>query len=354
MRFRLPQGPRRAGVRIALQLGALALGVHLLLPQLAGLSATGRQIAKATWYLPIELLVLETASLVAYAGLVGAFLTAAGRPAPRGLLLRIITVGYSLGRALPGGAAAALAVTIRGLRRVGVDGVTAASVMASSGLLSSAVLAALMVPASVLAGTTGRPGALVVSAAVVALVVLVAAALVPVVVRRPHALADRVDALLAPVLRGPLRTRVNRQSVHAAVVRAGVGIGAVARDRRTLGRCTGWALANWLLDIAVLAILAETVGEGTPVRGLLLAYVVAQLASSIPLTPGGVGFVETAMIGVLVTAGAPAAAATATVLGWRLVSHWLPIIAGLVLLPSVRGPEPAEELSPDESSPAPA
>ena len=43
------------------------------------------------------------------------------------------------------------------------------------------------------------------------------------------------------------------------------------------------------------------------------------------------------MIGALVTAGAPAAAATATVLGWRLVSHWLPIVVGLALLPTVTG-----------------
>lgn len=70
---------------------------------------------------------------------------------------------------------------------------------------------------------------------------------------------------------------------------------------------------------------------------MLLACVVAQLAAAIPLTPGGVGVVETAMIGVLVASGAPAAAATATVLGWRLVSHWLPIVVGLALLPSLRG-----------------
>ena len=46
------------------------------------------------------------------------------------------------------------------------------------------------------------------------------------------------------------------------------------------------------------------------------------------------------MIGSLVAAGAPVAAATTTVLGWRLVSHWLPILIGLALLPTARGHHP--------------
>lgn len=98
----------------------------------------------------------------------------------------------------------------------------------------------------------------------------------------------------------------------------------------------GWAAANWLLDVAVLVVLAVTVGQGVPLSAILISYVVAQLAAAVPLTPGGVGIVETAMVGVLVASGAPGAAATATVLGWRLISHWLPIPVGLALLPTLR------------------
>ncbi|WP_460434695.1 flippase-like domain-containing protein, partial [Angustibacter speluncae] len=99
----------------------------------------------------------------------------------------------------------------------------------------------------------------------------------------------------------------------------------------------GWALANWLLDAAVLLVLALTIGHGTPASALLLAYAVGMLVASLPLTPGGVGLVEPVMIGLLVGAGAPAAAATVTVLGWRLVGHWLPIGVGLLLLPGLGG-----------------
>jgi hypothetical protein len=49
------------------QLGVLALGVHLLLPQVAGLERTAERLARTTWWLPVLLLALEAASLVAYA-----------------------------------------------------------------------------------------------------------------------------------------------------------------------------------------------------------------------------------------------------------------------------------------------
>jgi uncharacterized protein (TIRG00374 family) len=59
------------------------------------------------------------------------------------------------------------------------------------------------------------------------------------------------------------------------------------------------------------------------------------LVMALPLTPGGVGVVEATMIGVLVATGSPGGAATAAVLGWRLVSHWLPILVGLAILPTL-------------------
>jgi uncharacterized membrane protein YbhN (UPF0104 family) len=41
------------------------------------------------------------------------------------------------------------------------------------------------------------------------------------------------------------------------------------------------------------------------------------------------------MTGMLIAAGAPAGEATAAVLGWRLVSHWLPIVVGLLFFPTL-------------------
>ncbi len=49
----------RRVLRIGFVLGSLFLGVHLLLPLAGGLEATAEALARATWWLPWVLLVLE-------------------------------------------------------------------------------------------------------------------------------------------------------------------------------------------------------------------------------------------------------------------------------------------------------
>jgi uncharacterized protein (TIRG00374 family) len=336
----VPRRGRRRLLRLGFEIVALAVGIHLLLTQLAGLERTAEQLARATWWLLLTVVVLEAASLLAYGELILTGFRRAGAPVSRGLVQRAVLVGTSLGRTLPAGNAAAFAVVVAAFRGAGVEGVVAGTVMATSGLLSSAVLAALLPVGVILTLTTGRLTGIALSAVVAAGLVLIAATLAPVAVRRPRALADRVERVLVPLTRGPLRHRLHPDAVATLVERGATGVRALARDRRALRVASGWAALNWLLDIAVVVVLATTIGAGTPPASILLAYLIAQLAASLPLTPGGVGIVETAMIGSLVAAGAPVAAATTTVLGWQLVSHWLPILVGLALLPTVSSHHP--------------
>ena len=62
---------------------------------------------------------------------------------------------------------------------------------------------------------------------------------------------------------------------------------------------------------------------------VLLAYVAASVLAMIPITPGGVGFVEAGLAVTLVWAGVPAGNATVATLAYRLVSYWLPLVAGV-------------------------
>ena len=61
---------------------------------------------------------------------------------------------------------------------------------------------------------------------------------------------------------------------------------------------------------------------------MLLAFFAAQLLGTLPLTPGGLGFVEAGLTGTLALAGVGAGAAVVATLAYRLVSFWLPIPAG--------------------------
>jgi uncharacterized protein (TIRG00374 family) len=78
--------------------------------------------------------------------------------------------------------------------------------------------------------------------------------------------------------------------------------------------------------------LAALVAAGSRPRAslVLLAYVAAVVLGMFPLTPGGLGFVEAGLAAMLILAGVPGPAATLATLAYRLVSYWLPILAGPV------------------------
>jgi putative heme transporter len=83
-----------------------------------------------------------------------------------------------------------------------------------------------------------------------------------------------------------------------------------------------WALGNWCFDCACLAFCFLAVGAGVPWRGLLLAYGAAQLASNLPITPGGLGVVEGSLTIALVAFGGVELTTVAAVLLYRIISFW--------------------------------
>jgi putative heme transporter len=336
--WRIPVGSRRAAAWLAVRILLIALAVHLLLPQLAGLEASGRALARARrwWLLPLAL-GLEAASLLAYAELVRTVLRSAGQAVARGLLQRVTVAGYALGRTLPGGSVAALAVVATEMRGLGLPPATTAAALAASGLLSAVVLALLLLASVLLALLTGAGAGIALGVAGLAALLVIAALVARPTLQRPRAFGRLAERFAAVVARGPLRLRLDPTEVGDQVTEAAQGLGALVRHPATLATAGAWATANWLLDLAVLMAIAATLGPGVPLWGLPLAYVLGQWTASLPLTPGGVGLVEPAMTAALVAAGVPAAVATASVLGWRLVSNWLPIGVGYALLATLRG-----------------
>lgn len=64
---------------------------------------------------------------------------------------------------------------------------------------------------------------------------------------------------------------------------------------------------------------------------VLLAYAATAVIALVPLTPGGLGVVEASLSGLLVLAGVGSASAIIATLAYRLVTYWLPILAGGVI-----------------------
>jgi uncharacterized protein (TIRG00374 family) len=83
-------------------------------------------------------------------------------------------------------------------------------------------------------------------------------------------------------------------------------------------------------DYLALLCALRAVGANPQPSLVLLAYAAAVVLALIPLTPGGLGFVEAGLVGTLKLAGVAASDALAATLLYRIVSFWLPLPAAAV------------------------
>ena len=81
-------------------------------------------------------------------------------------------------------------------------------------------------------------------------------------------------------------------------------------------------------DYLALVCCLAAVGARPDPALVLLAYVAGALLALIPVTPGGLGFVEAGLTGMLALAGVSAQQALVGTLAYRLVAFWLPLPVG--------------------------
>jgi uncharacterized protein (TIRG00374 family) len=102
----------------------------------------------------------------------------------------------------------------------------------------------------------------------------------------------------------------------------------------TLG--PNWKLAlvgtvgRWAFDYATLLAALAAVGATPSPALVLLSFCAAQVLAQIPVTPGGLGFVEAGLTATLALAGVGAGRAVLATLAYRLFAYWLQLPAGLV------------------------
>jgi uncharacterized membrane protein YbhN (UPF0104 family) len=103
-------------------------------------------------------------------------------------------------------------------------------------------------------------------------------------------------------------------------------------NRARVAALWGGALAFPAMHAAVVVAVMRAVHAPVPVSSVVAAYLCASTAAGWLPTPAGLGSLDAALALALVTAGASAVAATSAVLGYRLVTTWLPLIPGVVVL----------------------
>jgi uncharacterized membrane protein YbhN (UPF0104 family) len=115
--------------------------------------------------------------------------------------------------------------------------------------------------------------------------------------------------------------------------RVGQAILRTGRRRAALAVCCG--LAAWTADAACLYLTGLALGVSLPPAALPLAYVTGAVIIALPITPGGLGTLEATLPLVFSAAGAHYNDALLAVLAWRVLSFWVPAVAGLVSFASL-------------------
>ncbi|GAA5012984.1 lysylphosphatidylglycerol synthase domain-containing protein [Streptomyces siamensis] len=286
--------PWQAGVALAVLLctGCLAWRHRPVIETAAGRLAH----ADRGW-----LLVAAAATLATWACSALAQQGAVVRPLPTGRLVAVQFAACAANHLLPAGLGSG-AVNFRFLNRCGLPvprSATALAVKATAGAVARALLIAALAPAC--------PGAL----------------------RLPHvsptAWAVTVAVLATAVI-----------ALSGLVRRA---LRAVLADVRAVHEVPGRAAALWGgslafagLHAAVVVAVARSVGLPLPPAEVALAYLAASGAAVLLPTPGGLGSLDAALALALTLAGASGSAAASTVLGYRLLTTWLPLLPGLMAL----------------------
>ncbi|MFF0011010.1 lysylphosphatidylglycerol synthase domain-containing protein [Streptomyces sp. NPDC005374] len=250
------------------------------------------------------LLVAATAAAATWACSALAQQGAVLRALPSGRLVAAQFAASAAGQLLPAGLGAG-AVNLRFLMRCGMSASRSATALAVKATVGGLVRAALI---AVLATTC--PGVLGLPRLSVPWLALAGAAGVLAVLLTAARWA-RCRSALALVL-------ADIRAIHARPHRA------VA----LWGGSLGFAVLHALVLIAVSRAVA------LPLAPLLVAllYLAASSAAALLPTPGGLGSLDAALTFALTAGGAPGAAAASAVLGYRLLTVWVPLLPGLLVL----------------------
>ena len=327
---RRPSGPRRAVQRTIYIVVGLFVFYYLIIPTLARSTDSAKTLLDVNPFLLALAVGLEIGALLCYT-----ILTRVTLPEePRLSLFTIFRVQLatrSVTNLVPGGSAAGGTLGYRLLTDAGVAPTAAGFALATVGLGSAVVLNLILWLALLISiPLNGFRPAYVTAAIVGVLLLAFAAGLVYTLVEG----RDRAERVLRSIARH--MPFVEEETAARFVHQVAERLQELAQQPELVRRGVLWAALNWLFDAAALWVFLMAFGTTLNPINLIVAYGVTGVLAAIPITPGGLGVVETAMPSLLVTFGAPASAAVPAVLAWRLVQFWMPIPLGGISYASLK------------------
>lgn len=317
-----PKKKRPAFLRPIQIVVAGAVVYFFVLPLIPGFREAVNDLQSIDPYLLFVGIGFQALSLLAYSLLTKAALGESGDHISTLRLYRIQLSTKALGNIVPGGSAASSALGYRLVTMCGVAGPDAAFALATAGVGSAVVLNLILWLGLIISIPVRGVNALYGTAAIIGVILMTFAAFLIFGLVEGQGRSERVVRSIA--------RRLRFDEHHAAEVLSHLGtrIEGLYADKQLLRRVVGWAAVNWLLDAASLWVFLQAFGGDIAIDGLIVAFGIANVFSVVPITPGGLGIVESIYIPMLVGFGLTRRTATVGVLSYRVAQYWLPILVG--------------------------
>ena len=132
------------------------------------------------------------------------------------------------------------------------------------------------------------------------------------------------------------KLRVDDEKAAVVLHRVAERLEQLISDKTLLGRVAFWAALNWLFDAAALWIFLRAFNVTMDIDALIIAFGIANVLAAIPITPGGLGYVDGGYVAMLSGFGASVSGATLGVASYRFAQFFFPILLGGVLYLSLR------------------
>ena len=305
---------------------------YLVIPELIGASKDVYLLGRVSIPWMIAGLVLEGASLFCYALLTRDLLPPQGRP---GLsrLFRIDLAAAAVAHMIPAGTIGSAGVGFALFTSEGLDGTDVGVMMATKGMGSTVVLNVLLWLSLVISIPLSGFRPIYATVALVGAVLLALMAALVIGLTRGAPRAGRILRAVGDKIPG-----VGGARLENVVLQADESLRRLASNRRVMIGSLSWASLNWLLDAASLWCFIAAFGAFANPVGLFAAYGIANVLGAIPITPAGLGVIDSVTPVLLVSFGLTRSVATLGVLAWRLVNFWLPIPTGVASYISLKVP----------------
>ncbi len=314
--------PRVRPIRFGVRMLIFALVMYFAVGLLPDLINAADELRRINPFLIVLGFGLQLLALFFYSLLTKAALGDASDKVSTMRMFRIQLSTRALTNVVPGGNAAGSALGYRLLTLSGIKGPDAGFALATAGIGSAVVLNLVFWLGLVVSVPRRGVNPYYGGAALMGIIVIGIAAFLVIGIMEGQKRAESVARWVAT----KLRTDPDRMA--AAIRQIGSRLEDLVNDRALLKRVVIFALLNWLVDAASLWVFLRAFGGSLDIDALIVSFGLANLLAAVPITPGGLGYVDLAYLSTLVGFGLSNSNARLGIASYRLAQFFFPILIG--------------------------